>query len=49
MGKPRRNLWILAGAGLELSRSYTCILPDEVQKVYPNLEDNTVSERRPKL
>jgi hypothetical protein len=41
-GKPLRNLSILAGTGLELSRDYMCILRDSIQKVYPNLEDNTI-------
>ncbi len=35
-------MWILAGTGLKYSRDYMCILRDRVQKVYPNLEDNTI-------
>jgi hypothetical protein len=37
-----RNLLILASTGLEQSCDYMCILCDRVQKVYPNLEDNTI-------
>ncbi len=44
MGKPRRNLWIFAGTGLELSHDYTVYVTKykkctQTSKIIPYLEE----------